>query len=787
MLYEFLRRLEGTEVLELEASCLSHTQSTPYHPVLQVFRRYLDLAEGADPEEVRVKILERLRALAIDGEEPPVLLGHFLGASASPEFLARLSAAQLKERTFAVLRTVLLRASDATPLVVLVENLHWLDTTSAHWLTSLTRELSGHRLLLVASTRLGTSLPWLEGPLTDRIVLEGLDHRDVRSMVTVLLGSEAVASTLLQTLLAKGEGNPLYVEEILRQLRETGGIVVEDGEARLREADVRVPGTIHDIIAARIDRLPDPAKQTLQVASVVGRQFAVPLLSRVREANGDLAGHLRDLQALEFIFPTMPEPEAVYSFKHALTQEVAYAGLLERRRRQYHAAVGHALEALHAGRLHAVVELLAYQFERSAEDEKAVDYAILAAEKAQGRWANAEALAAFATALKRLERMPDTPANRLRRIDAVVKQSEIMFAIGGQAEHVQALEAIRDIVETTADPARRAAWYFWAGFLHTATGGRPEISIAYCKKALAIADASGVEEIRAYAECCLTHVYAASGDLREGLASGERALAIFEASGNVWWTCRTLWGLMAVANSLGEWPRSLDYCRRALEYGQTANDLRLKVVGWWRTGSTEVQRGDPAAGLRCCEEALALSPIPLDAAVVRAVKGYCLVKTGQLEAGVAELTDALAWFERSHLGHLRWSFGFWLAEGYLRLGDRSRARALAEEILAAGREESRRAEGVGERLLGESLMAADPAAAAGHLELAARILGEIGARNELAKALAARGELYGSAGDVDRARELLGRALAIFEELGTLDEPQRVRASLAALEDAPSA
>jgi len=115
LLYEFLRRLEGTEVLELEASCLSHTQSTPYHPVLQVFRRYLDLAEGADPEEVRVKILDRLRALAIDGEEPPILLGHFLGASASPEFLARLSAAQLKERTFAVLRTMLLRASDATP------------------------------------------------------------------------------------------------------------------------------------------------------------------------------------------------------------------------------------------------------------------------------------------------------------------------------------------------------------------------------------------------------------------------------------------------------------------------------------------------------------------------------------------------------------------------------------------------------------------------------------------------------------------------------------------------
>ena len=150
-----------------------------------------------------------------------------------------------------------------------------------------------------------------------------------------------------------------------------------------------------------------------------------------------------------------------------------YAGVLERRRRQNHAAAGHGLEDLYAGRVDDVVELLAHHFGRSAEAEKAVDYAILAAEKAQRRWANTEALAFFEDALRRLATMPDTEPNRLRRIDAVINQAEIKFALGRHAEHVQALEAIKPLVDESADASRAAFWYFWTGFLHSLTGAPP--------------------------------------------------------------------------------------------------------------------------------------------------------------------------------------------------------------------------------------------------------------------------------------------------------------------------
>ena len=187
--------------------------------------------------------------------------------------------------------------------------------------------LPGHRILLVLTTRPGYAAPWLAPPLAETITVEGLGGGDVRGMVRTLLAAEEVSEQLFKMLAEKSEGNPLYVEEILRQLLETGGIVVESGEARLSRPDVTVPATIHDIIAARIDRLADTLKQTLQGAAVVGRRFGISLVSRILELASELRwpGTSGTLHALDFVFPSAQEPELMYSFKHALTQDVVYA------------------------------------------------------------------------------------------------------------------------------------------------------------------------------------------------------------------------------------------------------------------------------------------------------------------------------------------------------------------------------------------------------------------------------------------------------------------------------
>jgi tetratricopeptide (TPR) repeat protein len=299
---------------------------------------------------------------------------------------------------------------------------------------------------------------------------------------------------------------------------------------------------------------------------------------------------------------------------------------------------------------------------------------------------------------------------------------------------------------------------------------------------VAIADAAGFEDIRAFAESCLAQVYTVVGDLRKSVAADQRALATFEARGDVLWACRTLWGLSSAANGLGRWGESLEFCRRALEYGQTANDLRLKVGGLLRTGWTHIRRGDPAAGVRCCEEALALNPIPFDAAMVKAAHACALVRSGDASAGTAELAEVLVWFEESHLQYIRTFLALWLAEGYLRQGERARARVVLEDVLGTSQELGYRyVEGVAHRLMGECLGPDDRVAAVTHLETAARMLDEIEAADDLAMSWVALAELRRCDGDSFGARQLLERALASFEALGTLGEPARVRIALAAL------
>src|SRR5262249_49632864 len=184
-------------------------------------------------------------------------------------------------------------------------------------------------------------------------------------------------------------------------------------EARLSRADVTVPATIHDIIAARVDRLADALKQTLQGAAVVGRRFGVTLVSRVLKLDGsEVAEHLRDLHGLGFVFPAAQGPGLLYSFKHALTQDVVYGGVLERRRRTYHTAAGVGLEELYSGRIDDVVELVAYHFQRGQVWDKAATYFRQAAVKAQARSAHREALASLEEALQALRHLPQTPQTR---------------------------------------------------------------------------------------------------------------------------------------------------------------------------------------------------------------------------------------------------------------------------------------------------------------------------------------------------------------------------------------
>jgi class 3 adenylate cyclase/tetratricopeptide (TPR) repeat protein len=773
LIAEFHRDLTDGRVSWVESRCVSYATAIPYWLLLDLLRNSCTIVETDSPETIIEKVRLALQEVEMDvAQDAPILL-HLLGIK-GPGSAPELSNPEaLKAKAFDILCQININGSRRRALVLVLEDLHWVDKISEEFIGRLVENAAGARILLLGTYRPGYRPPWIDKSYTGQTQLQPLSRDDSLQVVRSVLDAQSLVDLVTEEIVTRADGNPFFLEQL----------VLHAGEAKDRLLDFMVPNTIHDVMMARIDRLPAETKELLQTAAVFGREFSSRLLHAVWQGSGSLEARLDELINLDFIYERVEPEGTTYVFRHALTQEAAYGTLLGRHRRSWHGAIGQALEQLYTDRTEEVAELLALHFGHSDDAEKAVDYAILAAEKAGRGWANREALTYFDGALRRLDNMPVTAANRLRRADTILKQAEVNYALGQYVQQIHALESIPDIIEETGDPSRRATWNYWIGFLHGVSGGRPDTAIRHCREAAEIASAFDLVEINAFAESCLAQVYLIAGALREAIEAGERAVASFEASRSPWWAALTLWHISSAANYLGEWDRSIDYCNRGLEHGTGLNDVRLKVVSWSRMGSAYIQRGDVERGLQCCAEALALGPIPRDVALARAIRGYGEIRMGRVDAGISELSEALAWFKNSNMRYTYSRYALWVVEGHLYRGDRATARSLIEEGLETCQQTGYvHLEGVWHWLMGECLAREAPASAEDHVAAAMRILEQIGARNDLARAIVTRAAFRQRAGDTEVARQLLTEARAAFQILGTSDEAARVEASLAALD-----
>jgi class 3 adenylate cyclase/tetratricopeptide (TPR) repeat protein len=674
LLLEFRRQLAAHRVTYLEGRCLPYGRTIPYLPILDLLRADCRLDDLDAPEAMVAKVRAAVDEVGLDLATSLPYLLHLLGLKEGNDLFPSSTPEAIQRHTFEALRQLCLRGSATRPLILAIEDVHWIDQTSEEFLASMAEVLGGTPILLIVTHRPGYSPPWVGKSYATQLALRPLSAQASRELVRSMASCPASEAAERQ-ILERGEGNPLFIEELVHAVPVPVGA-----------GDLAVPQTLQGLLAARIDRLAEDAKHLLQFASVIGREFSRELIAKVWDIPADPAQLLHDLVRRELLHESVWAATPTYVFKHALTREAAYGSLLESRRRRYHAAVGRALEDLYTGRHIEIVELLAHHFDRSADDDRAVDYAIAASEKAQRRWANAEALAHAEAALKRLASMPDSRANRLRRIDAVLRQCEVRFALGQQADQLHALDGIAGITRDVADASRSATWHYWMGFLHTLTGGTLDEAENHCRKAVAVANAAALADVGAQAETCLAQIHVFSGAFAAAIDAGERALAVFESRGNLAWACRALAQLSAAANALGQWERSFGYCRRSLNHAIALDDRRLRVAALVRVAATCVQSGEWETGLRHCEEASAVGPSPYDEAAIKAVRGYGLVKGGQHEQGIALLQESIRWYERVHLQFTRCQFGLWLAEAFLRKGDRPSADAAATESLHIARE-----------------------------------------------------------------------------------------------------
>ena len=276
--------------------------------------------------------------------------------------------------------------------------------------------------------------------------------------------------------------------------------------------------------------------------------------------------------------------------------------------------------------------------------------------------------------------MPGNWLQSLRHLDTMLEEAEIAFADGRQREHAQVLEGAQETFHREGGPWREALRQCWVGFLRSIAGGHQGRALASCEIAIDIAEVHELEELRAFADCCKAQIHLIAGDLLAGRLAGIRALAAFEARGNIQWACRTLWHLSSIMNAMEAWEESLGYCYRALAYARSGTNTRLLLVALWRIGSTLILSSHPGAGLRWCDAALALAPLPLDHAMITAVQGNGLVKIGKIEEGVRQLEEAVAWFAASSLTHMRLLFSMHLGNAYAQQGRELNARDVFADI-----------------------------------------------------------------------------------------------------------
>ena len=410
LFHEFTHASRTHGWLLLESSSTSYGKATPYLPVIDLLKAYFQIEDRDDGRRMREKLTGRL--LTLDPTLGPTLPA-FLALLEVPVEDAHwqaLDPAQRRQRTLDALKRLLLRESQVQPLLLVFENLHWIDAETQAFLDGLVESLPAARLLLLVNYRPEYQHGWSQKTYYTQLRLDPLPPASAETLLHSLLGEDTSLEPLKQRLIERTQGNPFFLEESVRTLVETQVLVGDQGAYRLATAlpSIQVPATVQAVLAARIDRLPPEEKQLLQTAAVIGTEVPLALLQAVAEVPEELLRlGLTHLQAAEFLYETRLFPEHEYTFKHALTQQVAYETLLQERRRALHARIVEALEALAGDRVAEQVERMAHHALRGEVWDKAVTYCQQAGARAHDRAAFREAVASFEQALQALAYLPE--------------------------------------------------------------------------------------------------------------------------------------------------------------------------------------------------------------------------------------------------------------------------------------------------------------------------------------------------------------------------------------------
>ncbi|HTO12924.1 MAG TPA: sigma 54-interacting transcriptional regulator [Candidatus Binatia bacterium] len=781
LLYEFRQGLAGRETEYLEAHCLSFGSGVPYLPVLDLVRGACRLIDTDTPEATAEKVRRALDDAGLDARELAPYLLHLLGVKEGGDDVLVQSHEALKTRIFEILREMLRQRSRRRPLVLVVEDLHWMDATSAEFYESLTDAVAGAPILLIATYRPGFRPPWIDKAYATHVTLQPLDPDEARRVVQAVLRDSDVPAALVEVILAKAEGNAFFLEELARSVRAP----------REAGAPIVVPDTVQDVLLARIDRLPPEARRLLTSAAVIGKDFASPVLQAITGLSAETVGRgLAELEAAEFVHETVGGGEPEYTFKHALTHEVAYGSVDEPERRRLHAGILAELEPHHRGRLENL-QRLADHAVRGAVWDKALAYLRQAGGKAYTDGAHREAVRAYEQALAALAKLP---ASRERRETAIDLRFDLRTSLLPLGEVERGLAYVREAEDLALElgDERRAAQIaiYLTGQLYLM--GEHDRAWEAGERALALGGAGDDFGLRVSTNTYLGQVRLARGDYREaatffrdnaGVLVGERARERFGLP-----QLPSVHSRMCLAWSLaeqGEFGEALARADEAVAIAEAVDQPLSRTVAYVGLGVARLRRGEHARAITILEQALGLIrdwSIPLWFPRVASTLGVAYALGGRAAEGVPLIERAV---ERATTMRLVGGLALLIvyqAEACLLAGRLDDAAAFAERALALARAHRERGyEAMALRITGEIALARGEAAGAETALGEARALADslgmqpLVAHCDLGHGVAARRQ-----GREDEGRGRLTAARARYAQLGMTAGVTRADAELGA-------
>ncbi len=782
LLLEFRNLLSKDEHGYLEGRCLQYGSSTAYLPILDLVRSYFGIEVGEPEASVKNKIAGK--TLLFDEQSRGIFIPiqDILSLQVEDNAYLQLEPKQKKEKIFEALRVWFIKESESKSLIIAIEDLHWMDKTTEEFLTYMIGWVSNAKILLLLLYRTEYVPPWTNQPNYRKVALNQLTAQTSSELVKAILKEGEVSAEILDLILGKAEGNPLFIEELTGSLLEHGTIQRKNHDYVLsgKASEIVVPDTVQGIIAARLDRLEEELKGTMLAASVIGREFAFRVLQAILKMQEKLKFHLRKLQGLELIYEKRLYPELEYIFKHALIQEVAYNSLFLKRRKEIHDNIGQAIEELYPERLEEFYEMLAYHYSRSDNLDKAYHFLKLSGNKSIRNNSLWEAYRFYAAALDVLKRMPESEQRKKEQIETIFLMTVPMRLLGYPEDSIDFLKEGEKLCKELGDRRSIANIYSFMN-LYYSVKGDAALSRKYLEDAFVEGDK--IQDIEIMAPCGygLCFSYLMSGDFIKVNNIAPKVITLLEKThreneffgmhGNPHSMLHVFNG--CALGCLGEFEQGEQLCEKGIASAHRTNHPYSIGLAYYNYGNLCMAKGDGEKTIKLFQSAIEYqekshSTIFLATAWGFQGIGYYLI--GEHDTALKLLKKGIKMQMDMKLPFLIPLMQVYLSMIHFDFGDFNEANALAEQALKLAQTNREKwMEGLSWIHLGRAigrmkrpqLQKAEECIFTGM-----KVLEELKMKANHSLGFFFLGELYAHAGQKENSLKNLKQAEGLFQEMG---------------------